>query len=464
MASHYVILRTVLCKVDLKMRRIDTLLNPPPASKGHHSARHSANSNASYLEMKEAELRAAVVKKKSIEQDAKIIRQRAELETKLKAIKIEEEIETRQAEVSALRENGLDLNLPAEDIVSRTQLYIESLPRGQPTQHHGSYLAPFQQTIQELHQGSPPMQVQPTRLFHEPQQQPNAQIADSLPDLPEFSSSPLPTMLPETNQHVGNNDSQPRAPMETQMINSPMNQANAITCMDMTKFLLKKDLILSKITKYDDIPSLFLTWKLTFKNKMQEISATPSEELDVLVSHLGIDSSRQAATIRKCNADNPETALKLVWERLEERYGAPELIESSLRRQISSFTKIDNHDLKRLYNLVDLAEEIASVKRQSQYASLFGHFDSPTGINPKVAKLPTYLQDKWTAEATKYKKRESAVYPPFTFFIDFLKDITRMKNDPSFNYSYSDGEKPFVNHPRNFRNTVIAARKTETLS
>lgn len=76
------------------------------------------------------------------------------------------------------------------------------------------------------------------------------------------------------------------------------------------------DLILSRITKYDDNPSLFLTWKLTFKNIMLEISATPSEELDVLVSHLGIDSSRQAATIKKCNADNPETALNLVWERL----------------------------------------------------------------------------------------------------------------------------------------------------
>lgn len=199
------------------------------------------------------------MKKKFVEQEAKIIRQRAELETKLKAIKIEEEIETRQAEVSALRENGLDLNLPAEDIVSRIQLYIDSLPRAQPIQHHGSYLAPFQQTLQELHQGSPPMQVRPTRLFHEPQQQPNAQIADSLPDLPEFSSSPLPTMLPETNQHVANNDSQSRAPMVTQMINSPMNQANAITCMDMTKFLLKTDLILSRITKFDNNRSLFLT-------------------------------------------------------------------------------------------------------------------------------------------------------------------------------------------------------------
>lgn len=187
---------------------------------------------------------------------------------------------------------------------------------------------------------------------------------------------------------------------------------------------------------------------------MQEISATPSEELDVLVSHLGINSSRQAATIRKCNADNPETALKLVWERRWRAIWGTRAYWK-LPKTPTSFTKIGNHDLKRLYNLVDLVEEIASVKRQSQYASLFGHFDSPTGIHPIVAKLPTYLQDKWTAEATKYKKLESAVYPPFTFFIDFLKDITRIKNYPSFNYSYSDGEKPFVNHPRNFRNTVM---------
>jgi hypothetical protein len=35
--------------------------------------------------------------------------------------------------------------------------------------------------------------------------------------------------------------------------------------VDMAKFLLKKDLILTRITKYDDNPSLYLTWKLTFQ-------------------------------------------------------------------------------------------------------------------------------------------------------------------------------------------------------
>lgn len=44
-------------------------------------------------------------------------------------------------------------------------------------------------------------------------------------------------------------------------------------------------------------------------------------------------------------------------------------------------------------------------------------------------------------EVIKYKKWELVVYLLFIFFIDFLKDIIRMKNDFSFNYLYFDGEK-----------------------
>lgn len=37
-ASHHIIFKTVLCKVDPIMQIIVTLLNPPTASTGHHSA------------------------------------------------------------------------------------------------------------------------------------------------------------------------------------------------------------------------------------------------------------------------------------------------------------------------------------------------------------------------------------------------------------------------------------------
>lgn len=76
MASHHIIFRTVLCKVDMKMQIIDTLMNPPTASKDNPSARHSVKSNASSLEVKKSELGAVVVKKKFVDQVADIFHQR----------------------------------------------------------------------------------------------------------------------------------------------------------------------------------------------------------------------------------------------------------------------------------------------------------------------------------------------------------------------------------------------------
>lgn len=34
----------------------------------------------------------------------------------------------------------------------------------------------------------------------------------------------------------------------------------------------------------------------------------------------------------------------------------------------------------------------------------------------------------------KYKKEHDAVFPPFEVFVDFIKDISKVKNDPGFNY------------------------------
>lgn len=58
------------------MQIIDTLMNPPTASKDNPSARHSVKSNASSLEVKKSELGAVFVKKNFVDQVADIFHQR----------------------------------------------------------------------------------------------------------------------------------------------------------------------------------------------------------------------------------------------------------------------------------------------------------------------------------------------------------------------------------------------------
>ncbi|KAK3088641.1 hypothetical protein FSP39_021780 [Pinctada imbricata] len=407
-------------KLDLAYSRIKMLLKPAPVvhalgdtqfsnareplektfpsdNRSVHSASSASSSKSSIMGRKLAKLEAAIVRKQYLEKEIELIRKKAELEAQMKLLDVERNIETRRTELEAMNRQG-SLKPPSEitDSHSRTQEYVNALP-----------LSSLNGDGVQQHGGE--LQLDPNAPVFQPQQ----------------------PCVPLTNQ---------------------LN--------DMTKFLLKKDMILARITAYDDNPSSYLTWKQTFKSLMRELSATPAEELDLLIRWLGTESKQQAATIRRCNADDPVKAVKLIWERMEERFGAPELIESFLKRQIASFPKIGYRDYKKLYGLADLAAEIASVKKQPQYSTLFGYFDSPTGINLLVAKLPNNLQDKWTTEASKYKNREHVVFPPFSFFLAFIKNMAKMKNDPSFNFE-PDKERPLT-APRTRNQGVVQVRKTET--
>lgn len=87
---------------------------------------------------------------------------------------------------------------------------------------------------------------------------------------------------------------------------------------------------------------LYVYWKLSFKSIMNELDGSPTEELDLLIRWLGPESSKQIDNIRAYNAANPADAVNEIWNRLEQRFGSPEIIESCLKQRIVSFS--DHHD------------------------------------------------------------------------------------------------------------------------
>jgi hypothetical protein len=46
---------------------------------------------------------------------------------------------------------------------------------------------------------------------------------------------------------------------------------------------------------------------------------------------------------------------------LDERFGAPEMVEAAIKERLSSFPRIGNKDNKKLYELVDIMIEIESL-------------------------------------------------------------------------------------------------------
>lgn len=52
------------------------------------------------------------------------------------------------------------------------------------------------------------------------------------------------------------------------------------TVSDLTKCIMKKDLLLSRLTQFNDRPEQYFSWKCSFKNITRELETTSTEELE----------------------------------------------------------------------------------------------------------------------------------------------------------------------------------------
>lgn len=138
------------------------------------------------------------------------------------------------------------------------------------------------------------------------------------------------------------------------------------------------------------------------------------------------------------NANNPANAVWLIWDRLNARFGSQEMIELSLHSRIVNFPKRSNDNRKELYELADLASVIGSVNRYKKFTTIYADFDSSFGVNRFVTRLPYNIQEKWTTSDKAFVSKNNKAYPPFIFFVPFLQNITKVRNDPGFIYDKQD--------------------------
>ncbi|XP_062572713.1 uncharacterized protein LOC134234663 [Saccostrea cucullata] len=193
--------------------------------------------------------------------------------------------------------------------------------------------------------------------------------------------------------------------------------------------------MLSRLIKFNDKPEFYPSWKATFRSVMRDLQVTPEEEIDFLIKFTSLSAQQQILSIKAASANNPTRGLQRIWQRLEERFGCPEMIESALKTKLNSFVPITSKEYRRLYDLSDILDEILAAKEDIRYQSLLAYFDASTGVTLIVMKLPYQLQEKWTNTAVKYISDHHVVFPPFRVFANFIREQSRIKNNPSFAYT-----------------------------
>ena len=171
-------------------------------------------------------------------------------------------------------------------------------------------------------------------------------------------------------------------------------------------------------------------WKLSFKNVANDLKASPDEETDMFIKYLGTESKHHAINFRSVFVSDTALGLVKIWQRIDERYGAPELVKHAVLTKFKHFLAITNKDPKKLYELVDVLSVVAALKHDSKYSLQLSYFDSSEGILLIVQKLPYNIQEKRVTRAVHFKKNTNDCFPPFTYLLEFVSDIAKVRNDP----------------------------------
>lgn len=246
-------------------------------------------------------------------------------------------------------------------------------------------------------------------------------------------------------------------------IQSPPYVNQAPDMMDFAKYLARRELVTTGLNKFDDQPESFRAWQSSFFNATQGLELTASEELDLLIKWLGKESSDHVKRIRAVYVSNPQAALQLSWTRLQECYATPEVIESALFKRLDCFPRLSSRENSKLRELSDLLLELLSAQTDGYLPGL-SYLDTPRGINPIVEKLPQNLQDKWLSTGSRYKEHHRVCYPPFSFFVEFVRCEAKARNDPSFilpNNSYSHHRNERAAGRQESVRTAISVHKTD---
>ena len=246
-------------------------------------------------------------------------------------------------------------------------------------------------------------------------------------------------------------------------IQSPPYVNQAPDMMDFAKYLARRELVTTGLNKFDDQPESFRAWQSSFFNATQGLELTASEELDLLIKWLGKESSDHVKRIRAVYVSNPQAALQLSWTRLQECYATPEVKESALFKRLDCFPRLSSRENSKLRELSDLLLELLSAQTDGYLPGL-SYLDTPRGINPIVEKLPQNLQDKWLSTGSRYKEHHRVCYPPFSFFVEFVRCEAKARNDPSFilpNNSYSHHRNERAAGRQESVRTAISVHKTD---
>lgn len=229
--------------------------------------------------------------------------------------------------------------------------------------------------------------------------------------------------------------------------------SDTLPMINLAKFLARRELVTAGLTKFNGTPENFRAWQSSLFNARHGLGSSYSEKLDLLVKWLGKELSEHVKRIHAVYVTNPSAALPLFWDRLQECYGTPEIVENALFKRLDSFPRLSARDNTKLRELSDIS--LASLTLPLSHASWDKAYSREVTYRP-AGKM-----------AQRWLKVQGATQNNFSSFFILCRLCLQPSQSPKRpNFILSSNSQPYSKSerspfkPSGFK-TAIAVHKTD---
>ncbi len=170
-------------------------------------------------------------------------------------------------------------------------------------------------------------------------------------------------------------------------------------------------------------PLKYNDWKLSFFTLIDRKNLLAQEKLFFLRKYVGGSAKR---AIEGHFLVGTETAYRVAWDILEDRFGNPFIVAKSYRDKIHAWHKISPKDSENLREFVDF---LSSVESAMPYVQGLQTLNDCVENQRIALKLPDWLSSRWNREATIYQDGHK-MFPDFRYFVRFLNMEARIACNP----------------------------------
>lgn len=166
-------------------------------------------------------------------------------------------------------------------------------------------------------------------------------------------------------------------------------------------------------TVFNGDPIQFLEWKASFRSLIETRAISPADKLYYLRKYVGGPARK---TLEGIFYRTDDEAYKDAWNKLDQRYGQPFLIQRAFRDRLADWPKIQPKDAVGLRDLSDFLNACQDAMSHVKSLQILNDCEENRKL---VQKLPDWAASRWNRKVTEILKRTQE-FPSFQDFVTFM--------------------------------------------